>query len=82
VSELEALRAAGVLPMGILQAATSRAAECIGLADRTGAIRRGLEADLIAMDGDPRQDVDALRRLVLVVNDGEIAVNNLRTPGR
>lgn len=82
VNELEALGAAGVPPAGTLHAATSGAAACIRLADRTGAVRSGLEADLIAMDGDPRRDVGALRRLVLVVNDGRIAVNSLGTLGR
>jgi imidazolonepropionase-like amidohydrolase len=77
VSELDALVAAGVPAMATLRAATSRAAKCAGLSDRTGAIQRGLEADLIAVDGDPRRDPGALRRLVLVVNDGHIAVNSL-----
>ena len=41
--------------MDALVSATSRAAEALGLQDRIGAISPGLDADLIAVDGDPRQ---------------------------
>jgi imidazolonepropionase-like amidohydrolase len=45
---------------------------------RTGAIRPGLEADLIVLDANPLEDINAVRDVVLVVNDGRVAVNPLR----
>ncbi len=43
-------------PMDVVVSATSRAAESLGLADRIGTIAKGMEADIIALDGDPRAD--------------------------
>ena len=62
----------------VIQAATSRAAECIGISGRTGAIRAGLEADLIVLDRNPLDDINAVRDVLLVVNDGRLAVNHLK----
>jgi len=36
-----------------------------------------LEADLIAVDADPLADVNALRDVILVMNNGQVAVNRL-----
>ena len=47
--------------------ATSLNAEAIGLADRIGTLTPGMEADLIAVDGDPLADITALQR----INDHE-----------
>ncbi len=61
--------------MDTLVSATSRAAEALGLQDRIGVIASGLEADLIAVDGDPRQDVTAVRRVVFVMKGGKVYKN-------
>src|SRR5437879_3529745 len=55
--ELEHLVAAGMSPMEALQAATSRAAECLALEQEIGTIEKGKWADLIVVDGDPLRDV-------------------------
>ena len=60
--ELAALVEVGLSPAAAIRAATSDAAALLGLADRTGAIEPGLDADLIAVDGDPLADVTALAR--------------------
>jgi imidazolonepropionase-like amidohydrolase len=65
-------------PMDAIVSATSRAAECLGIADRTGAVAPGLEADLIAVEGDPLKDVNALRRVVWVMKGGRVVRNELR----
>ena len=67
----------GLPPMDAIKAATSLAARCLGIDQRTGALKAGLEADLIAVDRDPLADVAALRDVVLIVNNGRIAVNRL-----
>jgi imidazolonepropionase-like amidohydrolase len=61
--------------MDALVSATSRAAEALGLQDRIGAVAPGLEADLVAVDGDPRQDVTAVRRVVFVMKGGKVYRN-------
>jgi imidazolonepropionase-like amidohydrolase len=55
----------------------SVAAHCLGLNQRTGAAKPGLEADLIAVEGDPLADVRALRNVALVLNNGRVAVDRL-----
>lgn len=52
--------------------ATSRAAESLQMQDRIGTIAPGLEADLIAVDGDPTEDITALRRVVFVMKGGRV----------
>lgn len=56
--ELELLVDAGLTPLEALRAATSDPAACFGLDDR-GAIREGLRADLVLVDGDPLSDIRA-----------------------
>jgi imidazolonepropionase-like amidohydrolase len=62
-------------PMQAIVSATSLAAESLGLGDSLGAVAPGLEADLIALDGDPRRDITALRRVVFVMRSGRIYKN-------
>ena len=57
-------------PMDAVISATSLAAESLGLADRIGTIAAGFEADIIALDGDPRTDPAALGRVVFVMRGG------------
>ena len=57
--------------MEALVSATSRAAEALGQ-DKIGVLAPGMEADLIAVDGDPRQDVTAVRRVVFVMKGGKV----------
>jgi imidazolonepropionase-like amidohydrolase len=78
--EVAELIGAGVPPMGAIKAATSGAAQCLGVGGRTGSIRTGLQADLIAFDRDPLQDAGALRHPLLVINDGRVALDRLAPP--
>jgi len=67
----------GMPPMDAIKAGTSMAAECLGIEKRTGAIHPGLEADLIVVDRNPLEDVNALRDVLFVMNNGKVAVNRL-----
>src|SRR6266576_2412175 len=63
---------AGESPMHAIVAATSLNAEALGLAQQIGAIAPGLDADIIAVDGDPLADITALRRVSFVMKSGRI----------
>lgn len=70
--EMELMQAAGMPAADVLIAATSGNARIFGLDDEVGAIRLGLLADLIAVDGDPTRDVGAVRSVRLVIKGGAI----------
>jgi len=69
---------AGQRPADALAAATSLNAQAIELGDRIGSIASGMEADLIAVDGDPTKDITALRRVMFVMKGGQIYKNASR----
>lgn len=62
----------GQSPMAALVSANVTAAEALGMADRIGALAPGLEADIIAVDGDPLTDLTAVRRVVFVMRGGVV----------
>jgi imidazolonepropionase-like amidohydrolase len=67
---------AGQPAMDAVINATSLAAAALGLSDRTGSITPGLDADLIAVDGNPLTDITALRRVVFVMKGGKVYKNS------
>jgi imidazolonepropionase-like amidohydrolase len=66
---------AGQPPMDALVAANSRAAESLNLQNEIGTIAPGLQADIIALDGDPLTDITAVRRVVFVMRGGRVYKN-------
>jgi imidazolonepropionase-like amidohydrolase len=73
--EVAELVSAGLPPMDAIKAATSTAARCLDLGTSTGTIKAGLEADLVVLERDPLLDIGALHDVVLVVNDGVVAID-------
>src|SRR5437879_1379809 len=65
----------GQAPMAAHVSATSLAAQSVNLADSIGAIVPGLQADLIAVDGNPLDDITAMRRVVFVMKGGQVYKN-------
>ena len=69
--EMDAMQRAGMPAAQVMIAATSGNARIFHLADR-GAVKPGLLADLVAVDGDPTRDVNAVRSIRLVMKGGQI----------
>jgi imidazolonepropionase-like amidohydrolase len=64
-------------PADVIMSGTSVAAESLGMADRIGSIAPGMEADLVATDGNPLEDITAVRRVVFVMKGGKVYKNTL-----
>src|SRR5262249_49501261 len=69
------VRDGGQDPMAALVSATSLAAESMNLGKEIGSIAPGIQADIIAFDGDPLQDVTAAGRVVFVMKGGKVHEN-------
>ena len=72
------VRDCGVDPMAAMVSANSLDAVALGMADQIGAIAPGLQADIIALDGDPLKDITAVRRVVFVMKGGVVYRNDAR----
>jgi len=71
VRELEAMVDYGMSPLAALRAATSGNARIFHLDSLVGRVAPGLQADLVAVEGDPTRDIGALRRVRLVLKGGQ-----------
>jgi imidazolonepropionase-like amidohydrolase len=69
---IDRVRDAGVDPMTAMVSANSLGATALNLSDQIGSIAPGLQADIIAVDGDPLKDVKDLQRVRFVMKGGEV----------
>ncbi len=69
------VRDGGQPPMDAIVSATSLAAEALRLQDKVGSIMPNMMADIVAVDGDPLQDITAVRRVVFVMKNGKVYKN-------
>lgn len=65
-------------PMQALVSGHSLAAESLGLGAKIGTLAPGMDADLIAIDGDPLKDITAVRRVAFVMKGGKVYRNTAR----
>ena len=70
----------GMDPMAALISATSLSARSLNLQNAIGSLAPGLQADIIAMDGNPLTDPTAVRRVVFVMKGGTIFRNAVPSP--
>jgi imidazolonepropionase-like amidohydrolase len=66
---------AGEKPMDAIVSATSVSADSLGMSKEIGAIAPGMQADLVAVAGDPLTDISAVRRVVFVMRSGKVYKN-------
>ncbi len=82
-AELEAMEAAGLSPMEVLEAATRGGARALGRGDELGTIEKGKAADLLVLGADPTRSAKAFRSVELVVRGGVVhRVEDLRPESR
>lgn len=73
--EINAFIDFGMTPLEALQAATVTSAEAFGLADKTGAIEAGLDADLLIFDRDPLKQPSVMHNPLAVISNGRVGLN-------
>ena len=66
------VREAGQAPMDALVTATSKNAISLGLGDQIGTLAPGYQADLIALEGNPLEEIEAVRRVKFVMKGGKV----------
>jgi imidazolonepropionase-like amidohydrolase len=66
---------AGEEPMQAMVDANARAAESLNMQNEIGTVAPGMQADIIAVDGDPVKDITAVRRVVFVMKGGKVYKN-------
>jgi imidazolonepropionase-like amidohydrolase len=71
---------AGETPMHVIMSATSVNAEAMGLGAKIGSLVAGLEADIVAVDGDPLADITVMRRVSFVMKGGKVYRNDGNKP--
>lgn len=72
----------GMTPMQAIQAATSRAADLLGRSGELGVVAPGARADLIAVTGNPLDDVNLLKNVGFVMKDGSVFRSALSTAAK
>ena len=75
---IDRVRDGGQDPMAAMMSANSIGAEAMGMGDKIGSIAPGLEADIIALDGDPLKDITAVRKVNFVMKGGVVYKNVAR----
>jgi imidazolonepropionase-like amidohydrolase len=73
--EMGLLVNAGMSPIDALKSATSVNAELLGLSGKIGTLEAGKRADIIAVPGNPAEDIRVTEKVVFVMKDGKVVRN-------
>jgi imidazolonepropionase-like amidohydrolase len=73
--ELLAMVKYGMKPIDVLVAATRNGAECIGIEEQVGTLKEGKLADVIAVEGNPVEDIGSVKKVRYVMKDGSTFLN-------
>jgi len=78
VKEFEYMVKFGMRPVQAIRAATIEAATLMGWNDRIGSVEPGKFADLVAVEGDPTNDITEMERVKFVMKGGQVFKNELK----
>jgi imidazolonepropionase-like amidohydrolase len=78
IDEIIQLASAGLSNLDAIRSATSLSAECLLISSVKGAIKPGLDADLVAYAENPVKDLAVLRKPILVINGGKVFLRELK----
>ncbi|MBI2797514.1 MAG: amidohydrolase family protein [Gemmatimonadetes bacterium] len=67
----------GFTPLEAIRAATTLAADCLGIGTRTGRLAPGFEADLIVVEDNPLDDIRIIQDVTIVISNGRVGLNRL-----
>lgn len=76
-TEAMQLHKSGMGAMDVIKSMTSVSAGCLGINKFTGIIKKGFDADLVILEQNPLEDLNALKMIRFVINNGKIVINNL-----
>jgi imidazolonepropionase-like amidohydrolase len=74
--EFNYMAEAGMPPLEIIQSATLRGAELLGIQDQVGVLEAGKWADIIAVDGNPQENIEVMKNVVFVMKGGRVFKNS------
>ncbi len=84
--EFKLMASLGMAPLAAIKSATSVDAELLGIAQKTGSLEPGKFADIVAMPGNPAEDITVTERVILVIKEGKIVkspvADSHANPGR
>jgi imidazolonepropionase-like amidohydrolase len=77
VDEIKHLADSGLSNVEAIESATAMSASCLGVENHKGAIRSGLDADIVVYGDDPTRDLHVLEKPILVITRGSVYLDNL-----
>jgi imidazolonepropionase-like amidohydrolase len=80
--ELERMVEAGMTPEAALLAATRTAAECLGWQEDVGTLQVGRWGDILVVDGNPAEDITAIKRVHAVLKGGQLVSGQMTSASR